>query len=596
MSDTPSSSRRSRTRPQQKDSSASSQEQQARRQDAQRRDRSPRGGQISDRTGIEPQHQDLIYEGHRQAASQVGHQPHLQYSTSEDVESMEAPMMLRSPFGFPGHTHSFIPASGRQNLATQPQPSAYQSQPRQKSARRNKAHVASACVNCKKAHLSCDVQRPCTRCVASGKETTCYDVQHKKRGRPRLRDTQEARAQPVQDVTGQPSPAAEAPESPASIAQQRDYFQTLRSRRGTGTSTSSQQTASHPSSLPPSPFAESHTIQPPTQDTSSHYVTPMALLNLDLIILKTNAAFNVLFGHGRDFRGMELSELLQQNQTNPLPLLRSDLRKEREDRDPAYLPPIFVPGEQETVQDIEEEDLDIITRGYTDRHLKWQFRSVYGQPQEVTARVRLAKSSNIFFVSVTLPPFPASDIRPQVPSTFVTPIAPRASRPSSRASRTSASAELPSLHPAPYGHSSPLNVSDPPSPYSPYFTFQAMTASLPQPTVSSHMPYHYPQGAPPAEAGFTPVQWSAGPHYQMSARPQSATSEPRDQYLSDQRPRYMRTAQYSPRQRQQSVPEAGLLEVPGRQLQSGGAQQSGQEAPSDDRSKRRRLNIMDIMG
>lgn len=39
-----------------------------------------------------------------------------------------------------------------------------------RGGRRAKAHVASACINCKRAHLSCDVQRPCTRCVASGKE------------------------------------------------------------------------------------------------------------------------------------------------------------------------------------------------------------------------------------------------------------------------------------------------------------------------------------------------------------------------------------------------------------------------------------------
>lgn len=43
-----------------------------------------------------------------------------------------------------------------------------------KPARRTKAHVASACVNCKKAHLSCDVQRPCGRCVASGKQVSAY--------------------------------------------------------------------------------------------------------------------------------------------------------------------------------------------------------------------------------------------------------------------------------------------------------------------------------------------------------------------------------------------------------------------------------------
>lgn len=38
-----------------------------------------------------------------------------------------------------------------------------------KPARRTKAHVQSACYNCKKAHLSCDVARPCNRCTTSGK-------------------------------------------------------------------------------------------------------------------------------------------------------------------------------------------------------------------------------------------------------------------------------------------------------------------------------------------------------------------------------------------------------------------------------------------
>ncbi|CAG7929272.1 unnamed protein product [Penicillium olsonii] len=48
----------------------------------------------------------------------------------------------------------------------------------QKSTRRTKAHVASACVNCKKKHLGCDPARPCRRCVLSGKA---------KRGRPPLK-------------------------------------------------------------------------------------------------------------------------------------------------------------------------------------------------------------------------------------------------------------------------------------------------------------------------------------------------------------------------------------------------------------------------
>ena len=38
------------------------------------------------------------------------------------------------------------------------------------TARRAKAHVPSACVNCKKKHLACETRRPCNRCVQAGKQ------------------------------------------------------------------------------------------------------------------------------------------------------------------------------------------------------------------------------------------------------------------------------------------------------------------------------------------------------------------------------------------------------------------------------------------
>lgn len=44
-----------------------------------------------------------------------------------------------------------------------------------RGGRKAKAHVASACINCKRAHLSCDISRPCARCVASGKQV-CIPV------------------------------------------------------------------------------------------------------------------------------------------------------------------------------------------------------------------------------------------------------------------------------------------------------------------------------------------------------------------------------------------------------------------------------------
>lgn len=60
------------------------------------------------------------------------------------------------------------------------------------SIRGTKPHVPSACTNCKKAHLACDLSRPCHRCQATGKCDTCKDVQHKKRGRPRSKPSNKA--------------------------------------------------------------------------------------------------------------------------------------------------------------------------------------------------------------------------------------------------------------------------------------------------------------------------------------------------------------------------------------------------------------------
>ncbi|KAF9329919.1 hypothetical protein BG006_007074 [Podila minutissima] len=83
-----------------------------------------------------------------------------------------------------------------------------QAAPRVKSA---KAHVPSACINCKKAHLACDLSRPCKRCISVGKDDTCRDVEHKKRGRPKLVDKTLGAWGPRKDNSSDPlSDAAKA--------------------------------------------------------------------------------------------------------------------------------------------------------------------------------------------------------------------------------------------------------------------------------------------------------------------------------------------------------------------------------------------------
>ncbi|KAK6499805.1 hypothetical protein TWF481_010162 [Arthrobotrys musiformis] len=98
-----------------------------------------------------------------------------------------------TPSGYPSRSEFSSPTSQRPEsqssyFSSHQSPRQQPFSPPQQPPRRAKAHVPSACVNCKNAHLACDVQRPCPRCVSTGKQDSCVDVEHKKRGRPRLRD------------------------------------------------------------------------------------------------------------------------------------------------------------------------------------------------------------------------------------------------------------------------------------------------------------------------------------------------------------------------------------------------------------------------
>jgi hypothetical protein len=104
-----------------------------------------------------------------------GPQPH-QYQPGHAIESPHYGNMqlhhgyqyVYPPPPMPAYLGSHGPVPHGQQQAMIAPPPLRQSKP----ARRTKAHVAAACVNCKKAHLSCDVQRPCGRCVASSKQVS----------------------------------------------------------------------------------------------------------------------------------------------------------------------------------------------------------------------------------------------------------------------------------------------------------------------------------------------------------------------------------------------------------------------------------------
>ncbi|KAF1939569.1 hypothetical protein EJ02DRAFT_352111 [Clathrospora elynae] len=386
-----------------------------------------------------------------------------------------------------------------------------------KPARRTKAHVASACVNCKKAHLSCDVQRPCGRCVASGKQDTCKDVQHKKRGRPRLRDDREfileERGPPPSHTLGAVSVSETfARQSPLTASHPHRASDPLRAlaSAGPGIPNVNPQVAMSPCSARPN-FA--------------YQQLPVVYLNLDLVIQKSNQAFADLVSFLGDIRGKHLADLLEVRQNDNLQRLRNELRDERDEREPTYMAPITPVGQdpmRTVMESVVDQDIDHLTQGFTDRSILLSFRLPSGDYHSLQVQVRLAKTS-LYFVTLvvrslgwpTAPPLLTQQLAPPIPRHTsqkmsaptmapVTQLTPQQARPPSSASSTPSSpffnfssvrTSLPTFSPSSYGSSPSYNYSPAASTEPGYFhTYQP----LPKPATSAYpSPYAPTTRTPP---------------------------------------------------------------------------------------------------
>ena len=295
-------------------------------------------------------------------------------------------------------------------------------------SRRTKAHVAKACQNCKKAHLSCNEARPCARCVASGKQVrllqvnpvadmvsfvrlqadkspvqaTCVDVEHKKRGRPRLRDDRE---RPEQGSV----PTSFAPAPPPNIARTGGHSRggSLDYQRRTRSNSTRQQPVGleppRPVQTLPQPDVRAGTVTDifysPQEEPSQGPSTLVAFLNLDLRILKCNDPFRNVFTPSGDPTGRLLSDFVDGRHSLAVARLQNGLREERTQREPTFLPGIF-PEQQErqAVEALDQSDVEKITQGFEERPEQWTFVLHGGQPEVMYSRVKLAKTSTYFAI------------------------------------------------------------------------------------------------------------------------------------------------------------------------------------------------------
>lgn len=468
-----------------------------------------------------------------------------------------------------------------------------------RSGRKSRGHVASACINCKKAHLSCDVQRPCSRCVASGKhvrlrheysmrselttdQDTCVDVQHKKRGRPRLREETEFKVEQMM-----PSPAtqptatmAPSPQSTRPIAGTRHRrTESLRSLRSQTSDSSGPSTLPTPT-FPPPPSTTPRFRQQPSGFPSSSLGTlevPTAYLDLDLTFIRANSGFQNAMSAGQDVRGRRLDEIASSADATNFQSIRNQLREEREAREPSYMPPI-VHQSQDPLQGVSDADVDRLAQGFTDRTYIWTQSQPTLSRERFTVRVRLAKT-NTYFVVVTLPP--VRQLRPAQPATLSSPYAMPATtathsyQPYGSAMPYSTSPGYYSIQSSPLGAPLQLQPSPGPPPLSsPYPTY-------PPPPPQMMPPY---QHLPPP---VTPRMGTGAPSERMQFTPPTGS---REAMPPSQEPLLLPPIVSAP---------GGALLAPSISAppESQRRRSSSEEEGDDERSpkKRRRVGIHDVL-
>jgi hypothetical protein len=377
----------------------------------------------------------------------------------------------------------------------------------------------------------------------NARQETCKDVQHKKRGRPRLRDdrefsrAEEGRQAPQGGIPTSETFASQIPYTPSHPHRVSDPPRISNSAQGLdGANASSQASASNGNTAR---HVNSHSVVPlygPGPNLAYHSL-PVAFLDLDLVIQKSNQAFADLVAFLGDVRGKHLGDLLEARQNDSLQRLRNELRDERDEREPTYMPPITPIGQdpmRAVMESVSDRDVEHVSQAFTDRPMFLSFRlPTGGQYQSLQVQIRLAKTSLYFVTLVVHIPARLAAAAPPPPlltQQLVPPTPIGLSQ--SRSAPTAPVTHFPQ-------HQIRPHTSTGSAPNSPYFNFASVRTSLPTfspGSFSSSQSFGYSPTAGP-EAGYFPTirrpsqpttATYPSPYAPAPQKPSVASEPPRD--------------------------------------------------------------------
>jgi hypothetical protein len=432
-------------------------------------------------------------------------------------------------------------------------------------------------------------------------------VEHKKRGRPRLRDDREHRLEQAAAaaIAAQQSASSQPSVGPGPIRGHRraDSLRVLRSSTNSGrasTESSGQITLPAPDprgmggiASPVTSFGSYY--QPPPEPTRTPGPLLTAFLNMDLRILKASDAFRTLLAEGSDVRGRQLSEFLSNQHEPSLQRLQSDLRDERTRRDPTFLPGIF-PDQQEqnAVQNHDVEDVEILSHGFDDRGDTYTFVLPNGRTEQIQVRIRLARTT-IFFATIML--------YRRVPQA---PLATSAFARRQSIDHYSAMAPQPSPTHSSFQHTGPPSPYATSAPGSPFSTMHAVLMTTLPPTSSSISAAYgtSPVGLRSDQGYFTRMPSNLAPSPGMYPPPppppgltrsHSAISDSRPNTARERRRPEALTGNYHLPPIISSAPTTPVNQYFEHQPGSARRRTPTQAEEEEDTRKRRRLNIKEII-
>ena len=361
-------------------------------------------------------------------------------------------------------------------------------------------------------------------------------MQHKKRGRPRLRDDKdfgrsEEGRHPTQLLGPLPvsGPDAFAHQSAFSSSHRgTDPLRILKSstREAEAISNALPQLHTHAAIGRPASRGYGQVSASPyaaAPNLAYQQSLPVAFLNLDLVVLKSNQAFQDLVSVLGELRGKSLHDLIEARSSDVLQRIKNDLRDERDRREPSYMAPITPLG-HDPVQSVSERDVDQVSQGYTDRPALLNFRFSNGHHQALQTQIRLAKTS-LFFVTLVV----HTPIRPAGPPLLTQQLAPPTPTHSSQTQSAPTTVPVREYTNLPRPPSSASSA-----PTSPYFNFNTVRTSLPNMSTGSYgssPSYNYSPTAGAEQGYFPTIQPPAQPGsypspYPPVSRTNSVTSEP----------------------------------------------------------------------